>query len=241
MSVEGSGLDVERSAPRGAVFLSYASQDAEAAKKICDALRAVGVEVWFDQNELVGGDQWDQKIRGQVKACTLFVPIISAATQARLEGYFRLEWKLAAQRTNTMADAKPFLLPVVIDATRDAEAHVPEEFRAVQWTRLPAGETPEKFCARVKTLLGGDATQGGSAVGARLVRAQEDGRGQAAPLQNSSRPWLVPTILGAAALAAFAIWQPWRAKEKSASVDTATTKAAAPLAGHSVVSEATAV
>ena len=69
-----------------AVFLSYASQDAEAAKKICDALRAVGVEVWFDQNELTGGDQWDQKIRGQVKACALFVPIISAATQARLEG-----------------------------------------------------------------------------------------------------------------------------------------------------------
>lgn len=38
-----------------AVFLSYASQDAEAAKKICDALRAAGVEVWFDQSELVGG------------------------------------------------------------------------------------------------------------------------------------------------------------------------------------------
>jgi len=37
-----------------AVFLSYASQDAEAARRICDALRAAGVEVWFDQNELVG-------------------------------------------------------------------------------------------------------------------------------------------------------------------------------------------
>lgn len=37
------------------VFLSYASQDAEAAKRICDAMRSGGVEVWFDQNELVGG------------------------------------------------------------------------------------------------------------------------------------------------------------------------------------------
>jgi hypothetical protein len=35
-------------APTGAVFLSYASQDVEAAEKICDASRAVGVEVWFD-------------------------------------------------------------------------------------------------------------------------------------------------------------------------------------------------
>ena len=128
-----------------AVFLSYASQDVAAALRICNALRSAGVEVWFDQSELVGGDQWDQKIRGQVKACDLFVPVISGATQARLEGYFRLEWKLAAQRTHTMADAKPFLLPVVIDTTGDAEAHVPEEFRAVQWTRLPAAKRRRRF------------------------------------------------------------------------------------------------
>ena len=51
-----------------AVFLSYASQDAEAAKRICDALRAAGVEVWIDQSELVGGDQWDGKIRGQISS-----------------------------------------------------------------------------------------------------------------------------------------------------------------------------
>jgi hypothetical protein len=97
-----------------AVFLSYASQDAAAALHIVEALRAGGVEVWFDQAELVGGDAWDAKIRAQIATCTLFVPVISAATQARLEGYFRLEWKLAAQRTHTMAEAKPFLLPVVI-------------------------------------------------------------------------------------------------------------------------------
>ena len=69
----------------------------------------------------------------------LFVPIISASTQARLEGYFRLEWNLAAQRTHTMADEKAFLLPVVVDATRDAEAKVPVEFKAVQWTRIGSG------------------------------------------------------------------------------------------------------
>ena len=42
-----------------AVFLSYASQDAEAAKRICDGLRAAGIEVWFDQSELRGGDAWN--------------------------------------------------------------------------------------------------------------------------------------------------------------------------------------
>jgi hypothetical protein len=129
-----------------AVFLSYASQDGEAARKICEALRAAGVEVWLDQEGgLVGGDAWDAKIRGQIASCALFVPIVSANTQARREGYFRLEWKLAAQRTHMIADGTPFLVPVVFDGTRDAEALVPAEFKAVQWTRLPNGETNQAF------------------------------------------------------------------------------------------------
>jgi hypothetical protein len=67
--------------PTKAVFLSYASQDAEAAKRICEALRAGGIEVWFDQSELRGGDAWDHKIRKQIRDCALFIPIISATTQ----------------------------------------------------------------------------------------------------------------------------------------------------------------
>src|SRR3954465_7405371 len=139
-----------------AVFPTYASEDAEAVVRIAEALRAAGVEVWFDQNELVGGDAWDAKIRMQIKECALFVPVISAATQARTEGYFRLEWRLADQRTHLMAKGRPFLLPVVIDDTRDSEAHVPDSFTEVQWTRLPRGEANAAFGARVAKLLGGD-------------------------------------------------------------------------------------
>jgi hypothetical protein len=74
-----------------AVFLSYASQDAQAAQRICEALRAAGIEVWFDQSELRGVDAWDTSIRKQIKTCTLFIPVISQTTHDRVEGYFRLE------------------------------------------------------------------------------------------------------------------------------------------------------
>ena len=144
-------------APNKAIFLSYASQDAEAARRICDALRAAGLDVWFDQSALRGGDAWDASIRKQVKECALFVPIISANTQAREEGYFRLEWKLAVDRSHLMADDKAFLLPIVIDATIDVNARVPEKFREVQWTHLPAGEAAAPFAERVRRLLSGDA------------------------------------------------------------------------------------
>ena len=57
-----------------AVFLSYASQDADATRRICDALRAEGIEVWFDQSELRGGDAWARQIRQQIRLCALFIP-----------------------------------------------------------------------------------------------------------------------------------------------------------------------
>ncbi len=192
-----------------AVFLSYASQDSDAARRICDALRAAGVEVWFDQSELVGGDAWDAKIRGQIGSCALFVPIISAHTQARLEGYFRREWKQAAERTRDMADEKAFLLPVVIDATRDTEAKVPAEFKAVQWTRLPGGETPPAFAARVQKLLSGPEAVGGALRPDVLEESQSRRGGTAPTAKSSARPWLVPAIAATLAVASLAIWQPW--------------------------------
>jgi TolB-like protein/Tfp pilus assembly protein PilF len=140
-----------------AVFLSYASQDAEAAQKIAGALRAGGIEVFLDQSELRGGDAWDKKIRREIHDCVLFIPIVSQHTQERLEGYFRHEWKLAIERAHHMAEQKAFLVPVVIDDTRDQEAFVPGEFREVQWTRLPAGETPPEFVTRIRKLLSGES------------------------------------------------------------------------------------
>ena len=145
------------SEPSKAVFLSYASQDTEAARRICEALRAAGIEVWFDQNELRGGDVWDQHIRQRIHDCALFVPLISAHTDARTEGYFRLEWRLAVDRSQLIADDAAFLLPVVIDETSDAAARVPDKFQTVQWTRLPGGETPAEYCRWIKALLAGTA------------------------------------------------------------------------------------
>jgi TolB-like protein/Tfp pilus assembly protein PilF len=136
-----------------AVFLSYASQDVTAAQKICGALRAAGIEVWFDQSELRGGEVWDQSIRQHIHDCRLFIPVISAQTDARPEGYFRREWKLAVDRTHDMSERVAFLVPVVIDGTSDARADVPERFRAAQWSRLPGGETPPAFVERIRRLL----------------------------------------------------------------------------------------
>jgi hypothetical protein len=165
--------------PSRAVFLSYASQDAEAAQRLCNALRAAGIEVWFDQSELRGGDAWDAAIRKQVKECVLFMPLISANTDARSEGYFRREWNLAVNRMLDMAEDQSFLLPVVIDDTPEMIARVPDRFRERQWTRLPGGVVPTEFAERVLRLLAdGRYRFLGDALGYAGVRARHPSAGE---------------------------------------------------------------
>ena len=139
--------------PSHAVFLSYASEDQEATQRICEALRSAGIEVWFDQSELRGGDAWDASIRRQIKECALFVPVISAHTDARPVGYFRREWHLALDRMMDYAEDQPFLLPVVIDDTVEATARVPDRFRERQWTYLKGGAATPEWVERTKRLL----------------------------------------------------------------------------------------
>ena len=142
--------------PPPTVFLGYAAADRQAAQILRDALPAYGLEVWYDESGLSGGDAWDQKIRRQIRECDFFMPLISAQTEARAEGYFRREWRLAVERTLDMADDHPYLLPVVIDDTPEAGARVPERFLAVQWTRLPGGKPTPALEALCRRLVSGE-------------------------------------------------------------------------------------
>jgi TolB-like protein/tetratricopeptide (TPR) repeat protein len=189
--------------PGKAVFLSYASQDAEAAQRLCNALRTAGIEVWFDQSELRGGDVWDQKIRREIHDCALFIPVISANTASRHEGYFRLEWDLADQRTHMLARNRAFIVPVCLDATPDAGADVPESFQRVQWTRLPGGETPPEFVRRIEQLLLGE-----------LRPPTTAGRGSAgaATGRPSRGAWLAVAVVIAAVAAYLLVEKPWGAR-----------------------------
>jgi TolB-like protein len=218
--------------PSHAVFLSYASQDAEAAQKLCEALRAAGIEVFLDQSELRGGDVWDQKIRREICDCALFIPVISANTASRREGYFRLEWDLADQRSHRMARDQPFIVPFCLDATPGAGTDVPESFHRVHWTRVLGGETPPEFVAGIKRLLSPD-----SPTPARLPAAAASGAspfpattGRSTRLRRALP--VAVAVLVLAALAYLLINKPWISKPAApvATSNATSSPGAAPTA-----------
>jgi hypothetical protein len=143
-------LPPAREMPENAVFISYAREDLPAVQKLKAGLDAAGITTWFDMDRLESGDDYDLKIRGNIARCSFFLPVVSATTQRRHEGYFRREWNYAVDRTRGMADGAVFILPVCIDGTTEADAVVPEKFKAVHFSRLPGGEPPPEFVARLQ-------------------------------------------------------------------------------------------
>ncbi|HEX9276730.1 MAG TPA: toll/interleukin-1 receptor domain-containing protein [Casimicrobiaceae bacterium] len=146
-------LPPEREMPDNAVFISYAREDLPAVQRLKAGLDAAGVITWFDLDRLEGGDDYDRKIQRNIARCSYFVPVVSATTQRRLEGYFRREWSYAIDRARNIAEGALFILPVCIDDTDVAAAHVPDKFKALNFTRLPGGEASPEFTRRLQDFI----------------------------------------------------------------------------------------
>lgn len=144
----------EREMSDGAVFISYAREDLAAVQQLKAGLDAAGVNAWFDLERLEGGDDFAVRIRANIARCGYFLPIISAHTQRRVEGWFRREWSWAVDRTEGMAEGARFILPVCIDDTNAAEALVPAKIKSLHFTRLPAGQITPEFAGRLFELIG---------------------------------------------------------------------------------------
>lgn len=140
----------EPSTPTGgrSVFLSYAQEDAETAHRIKEALSASGIGVCFERGGPGDTGPSEEKIRGQIRTCALFIPIISQRAEACPEGGFRRERKLAVERTRHLSGSRTFIVPVVIDQTV-----VPEELIRYRWMRLADGKPTPEWIAEVKSLL----------------------------------------------------------------------------------------
>ncbi len=146
-------LPPAREMPDNAVFISYAREDLAAVQQIKAGLEAAGITTWFDMDRLEVGDDYDRKIQRNIARCSYFIPVVSANTQRRLEGYFRREWSYAMDRVRNMADGALFILPVSVDATHGGEALVPDKFKALHFTQLPGGQVPPEFAQRLMDFM----------------------------------------------------------------------------------------
>lgn len=139
------------------IFISYSRTDLVAARALFGGLQTIGADVvWFDKSALTPGDDFEQKIRNAINGCWLFLPLISATTETREEGFFREEWMLACERMRRIQGRK-FIVPVVVDKEYDGNAGryrlVNESFLANHFGHAPDGAMGDELRAELTRLI----------------------------------------------------------------------------------------
>jgi hypothetical protein len=136
--------------PRGAIFISYAREDEEAAANVVRGLQQAGCIVWYDRQRLEAGQHWHNSLEDEVKErCGLFLSLISRTTETTRESYYHLERNWAAVRAQRMAHDEEFYIPVVIDDSPLPTAREPRAFHQIQATQLPGGAITPAFAERL--------------------------------------------------------------------------------------------
>ncbi|NOT07239.1 MAG: toll/interleukin-1 receptor domain-containing protein [Gemmatimonadales bacterium] len=128
-----------REIPRDAIFLSYAREDLEAVIRLKAILDRAGLPLWFDMDQIMGGQDWDRRINDNIKSCILFLPVMSRTTQRLTrKQYFRSEWNAALHQKSRYAPGEVFIVPLVVDDLERRAAE--EEFPGTHVERAPGGD-----------------------------------------------------------------------------------------------------
>lgn len=138
----------------GRIFFSYAPGDETEARRLATAFAGHGLPII----PLVPADQRStpagiERVQREIRACDLFLPVISSHSEKNPEGSFRQEWQIAVECAAAKTDSLPFLIPLVLDNLPSGTARVPEAFRSVPWFPLPAVDEEAALTARLQEML----------------------------------------------------------------------------------------
>ncbi len=112
------------------VFLCHASTDKPKVRDLYRYLKRRGIQPWFDEEHLVGGQDWQVEIP---KALATSDAIIICLTKNSVdkEGYVQNEIKFALDKALGMPEGRIFLIPVKFE-----ECEVPFSLSRYQWVDL---------------------------------------------------------------------------------------------------------
>lgn len=96
------------------VFVSYAREDAAAARRMYQSLQDAGHEPWMDEFDLLPGQQWTVAIQEAIASCRFFLALLSSRSVAR-KGYVQTELSRALDELDSFPDSHIYLIPARLD------------------------------------------------------------------------------------------------------------------------------
>jgi hypothetical protein len=112
------------------VFLCHSSGDKPAVRTLYQQLRAAGIQPWFDEEDLLPGQEWRTEIPRVVRATDVVLVCLSRSSVDRA-GYAQKEIKLALDVADEQPEGSIFLIPVKLE-----ECPMPDRLSHLHWVNL---------------------------------------------------------------------------------------------------------
>ena len=135
------------------IFVSYAREDEVLVKSIVAFLKAAGFEIWFDKDNLLGGQDWRKAIEHEIARARLLLVCMSSHSVDKT-GFFQKEMRLAQEQAELRPDSQVFIIPVRFD-----DCEVPDGIK--RWHVLDLRE--QKASEKLLESIGGATGDGSSA------------------------------------------------------------------------------
>lgn len=115
----------------GRVFISYAREDIDYARRMFNELKRESYEPWLDCECLLPGQRWEAEIEQAIRGSRYFIALISSRSSVK-RGYVQREISRALDLLEQFPENDVFLIPARLDECEPAHSAL----RGVQWVDL---------------------------------------------------------------------------------------------------------
>jgi hypothetical protein len=103
------------------VFVSYARENIEEARKVVAALRRVGHETWWDQDSMSAGSRWRLETKTAIERSRFFVALMSSASEQK-RGFVQKELTYALEVLEEYPDGRIYFIPARLEECKPSRA-----------------------------------------------------------------------------------------------------------------------
>lgn len=117
------------------IFLAHANEDKPQIRELYDKLQELGYKPWFDEEDLLPGQNWRDEIPKAVKKSDMFLACLSS-TSIRKRGYIQREFKMAMEMLAELPPGTIYLIPLKLDDCEIPDLRQSEyglNLRDIQW------------------------------------------------------------------------------------------------------------
>ena len=113
------------------IFLSYAHEDIGMAKRIYQDLKRYGLDVWFDNESLLPGQDWEKEIEKAIETSKYFLVLLSLKGMSE-RGYVQKEIRLALNIFDRCPEDDIYLIPIRLDNCKPVHRRI----KKINWVDL---------------------------------------------------------------------------------------------------------